>query len=249
MPARSDHRLRAEIFLAVSIGLTVLLWAVPYGRTIGYPLLLVSTLVHELGHGIAGVLVGGRFESFEMFWNGSGLAHVRGYDGRLARAIVSAGGLVGPAVAAAGGFALARGPRRARGMLAVLGALLLLADLLVVRSVFGWIFVTLFAVALLAVATRASAWASQLVLLFLSVQLALSVFSRGDYLFTDRAHTGGGVFPSDVANMADALFLPYWFWGAVCGAFSIAVLAIGAWLFLRGQPRAPNHAPRSSRAG
>lgn len=236
------------MFLAVSIAVTVLLWVVPYGRTIGYPLVLVSTLVHELGHGLAGVLVGGRFDSFEMWWNGSGLAHVGGYDGRFARAIVSAGGLVGPAVAAAVGFAMARGPRRARGMLAVLGASLLLADVLVVRSVFGWIFVTLFAAALLAVATRASAWASQLVLLFLSVQLALSVFSRGDYLFTDRAHTGSGVFPSDVANMADALLLPYWFWGAVCGGFSIAVLAIGAWVFVRGQPRAPvaSHSMRRS---
>lgn len=238
-------RTRADVFLLVSIALTVLLWAVPYGRYVGYPLMLLSTLVHELGHGVAGVMVGGSFDSFEMWSNGSGLAHVVGYDGRFARAIVSAGGLVGPACAAAVGFAMARGERRARGMLLVLGVLLLLADVLIVRSIFGWLFVTVFALSLLWVGTRAGGWASQLTLLFLSVQLALSVFSRGDYLFTDKAHTGGGVFPSDVANMSSALFLPYWFWGALCGGFSILVLVVGAWSFLRegrGDRAAPHDA-------
>jgi membrane-associated phospholipid phosphatase len=70
-------------------------------------------------------------------------------------------------------------------------------------------------------------------LVFLAVQLSLSVFSRGDYLFSEVARTGSGDFPSDVANMADALFLPYWFWGATCGAFSVAVLVVGLWAFLR----------------
>jgi hypothetical protein len=228
--ARAD---RSALFLGVSIALTVFLYVVPYGHTIGYPLMLISTLVHELGHGIAGALVGGTFSSFEMWSNGSGVAHVGGYGGRFARAVVAGGGLVGPAVAAAIGFALARGPRRARGMLIVLGALLLLADVLVVRNLFGWVFITAFAVVLIGVGLRARAWASQLTLLFLSVQLALSVFSRGDYLFSRTAETGAGVFPSDVANMADALFLPYWFFGAVCGVFSVLVLVIGGWVFLR----------------
>jgi hypothetical protein len=226
-------RARADLFLLVSIGVTVLLYVVPYGHVVAYPLVLVSTLVHELGHGIAGVLVGGSFQSFEMWSSGAGLAHVVGYDGRFARAFVSAGGLCGPAVAAAIGFVLARGPRRSKWALIALAALLLFADVWVVRSLFGWFFVTAFAGALLAVGLRASAWVSQLTVVFLSVQLSLSVFSRADYLFTSVAHTGAGTFPSDVANMSDALFLPFWFWGALCGAFSIATLAIGAWLFLR----------------
>jgi hypothetical protein len=33
--------------------------------------------------------------------------------------------------------------------------------------------------------------------------------------------------------MSSALFLPYWFWGAACGTFSVLTLAIGGWLFLR----------------
>jgi hypothetical protein len=224
---------RSGLVLIVSIAVTVLLYVVPYGHVIAYPLMLISTLVHELGHGIAGVMVGGNFQSFEMWSNGAGLAHVVGYDGRFARAFVSAGGLCGPAVAAAVGFVMARGPRRSKWMLGTLGVLLVIADVWIVRSLFGWLFVTLFAAMLLAIAFKASAHFAQMALMFLSVQLSLSVFSRGDYLFTSVANTGAGTFPSDVANMSDALFLPYWFWGAVCGAFSVLVLAVGGWLFLR----------------
>ena len=61
----------------------------------------------------------------------------------------------------------------------------------------------------------------------LAVQMALSVFSRADYLFTKTAMTSAGAMPSDVAQLADLLFLPYWFWGVVCGAISVGVLVSG----------------------
>lgn len=234
------------MFLLASVAVTVVLWVVPYGRLIGWPLMLISTLVHELGHGVAGVLVGGTFDSFEMWSNGSGVAHVLGYDGRFARAFVSAGGLCGPACAAAIGFAMARGEKRSRVTLLVAGAVLALFELLFVRSLFGLVFVALLATALVWLGSRAKAWVSQLALLFLSVQLALSVFSRGDYLFTDTAHTTAGVFPSDVANMAKALFLPYWFWGALCGGFSVLVLVVGVWSFLR-EGRKPKALPAAKK--
>jgi peptidase M50B-like protein len=67
----------------------------------------------------------------------------------------------------------------------------------------------------------------------IAVQLALAVFSRSDYLFTQTAMTSAGPAPSDVTVMASALFLPYWFWGVLCGALSLALLAGGARRFLR----------------
>lgn len=241
----ANPRSRAFLFLLLSVLVTALLYVVPYGHTVGYPLVLVSTLAHELGHGVAALLAGGTFYSFQMFPDASGVAQTGGLDGRLARAFVSAGGLVGPAVAAAVGFVMARRPGTSRAMLGIVGGLLVLAMLLVVRNLFGLVFVGLFAAILLIVAFRASAEVSQFGLLFLSVQLALSVFSRGDYLFTATA----GARPSDVANMADALFLPYWVWGIVCGGFSLLVLALGAWVFLRAMPSgSPNHPGRGSSA-
>jgi hypothetical protein len=221
-------------FLAASVALTALLYVVPYGHYIGYPLMLLSTLVHELGHGVAGVLVGGHFSSFEMNWDGSGVAHVAGYSGRFARAFVSAGGLVGPAVGSAVALACARRASMAQRSLLVFGLMLAFADVWVVRTLFGVLFVGALAAICVVTSRRAPASASQLLLSFLAVQLGLSVFSRGDYLFTAVAHTASGVMPSDVANMSSALFLPYWFWGALCGAVSVAALSLGLWYFLRG---------------
>lgn len=226
MPNRSSPALAAKALIA-AIVLTILLYVIPYGHVVGYPLVLVSTIAHEMGHGIAGLLAGGRFDSLVVFSDASGAAHVAGYSGRFARAFVSAGGLCGPACAAALGFFAARSPRLARIAVIALGAFLAVGLLWVVRNLFGFLCVGALAAALLGVGLRARAETAQVVLVFLAVQLALSVFSRGDYLFTDVARTGAGIFPSDVANMSSALFLRYWFWGALCGAFSVVVLALG----------------------
>lgn len=224
---------QARIALVASIAVTVLLYWVPYGRLVGYPLVLVSTLAHEMGHGLTAMLVGGHFEKLEMWSDASGLAHWHGDVGRIARGLVAAGGLVGPAVAAALCFVAGRRPLPSRVFVLSVGALLVLAEVLVVRTIFGFFFVGVLAAALLAVGIKGSPKLSQWLLAFLAVQLALSVFSRGDYLFTDVAHMAGGSQPSDVALMSDALLLPYWFWGAVCGAFSVAVLLAGVWLHVR----------------
>jgi hypothetical protein len=236
--------------LLIAVAVTALLYVVPYGHLIGYPLVLVSTIAHEMGHGIAGVLVGGRFDSFVVFADASGSAHIVGYSGRFARAFVSAGGLCGPACAAGLGFLAARSPRLSRLAVVVAGAFLAVSLLWVVRNLVGWIAVGALAAGLLAVGLKARAELAQVVLVFLAVQLSLSVFSRGDYLFTDVANTAEGAFPSDVANMASALFLPFWMWGALCGAFSVAVLALGLRSYLKvvlGEPAPALAAVRPAR--
>jgi hypothetical protein len=200
------------------------------GRLIGYPLVLLSTLVHELGHGIAAWLTGGTFDSLFVYADTSGRAF---HSGSSARAIVSAGGLVGPALAACVGFALGPRPRLSRAALIVGGLLLMVVAATLVRNPFGIAFTAGIALLLGYVGVRRSAEMCQLVVVFVAVQLALSVFSRGDYLFTDTADTASGQLPSDVAHMASALGGPFWIWGVVCGAFSLAVLVIGVGLFLR----------------
>jgi hypothetical protein len=213
--------------------LTLLLYLVPYGDTIAYPLLLISTLAHELGHGVAGVLVGGEFHSLKIFPDASGMASISFGGGRIASAVVAAGGLVGPPVVAALLFMVSVRPKVARFALAGIAMLLVAILLLLVRNPFGWVFVGLVAALAGLIAWKASARVAQLVVVFIAVQLALSVYSRGDYLFTDVARTAQGPAPSDVAQMADALFLPYWFWGGVCALLSVLVLAGGTWLFWR----------------
>ena len=207
--------------------LTVLLWEVPYGRWIGYPLFLLSTVAHELGHGITALVLGGDFVALLMWPDGSGVAHWRGAFGRPGTALVAAGGLVGPAVAASLLFLAGSRADRARASLATLGALFLVVTLLFARTVFGFLFILFLGLLCLGVALRGSAETAQIVVLFLGVQLALAVFSRSDYLFTAEAVTANGRAPSDVAVMAQALWLPFWFWGLACAVLSLLVLGWG----------------------
>lgn len=218
----------ARTVLLVSGAITLALYMLPFGGLLSRPFLLLSTLAHEMGHGITALLLGGRFQRFAMWSNGAGVAEVDlGGFGRVRQALTLAGGLIGPAVAAALFFSLGRTSRGAHICLLTLGVLLVLAEILVVRNAFGFAFVGLVAAACLLVALRGSPSVAQMSVVFVAVQLALSVFSRADYLFVREARNPTGIYPSDVQRMAQLLWLPYWLWGALCGAISLAALAWG----------------------
>jgi hypothetical protein len=224
----------ARQVLLVSLAVTAALYVVPGGRFVAYPLLLLSTFVHEMAHGLAAILVGGQFVDLQVFADGSGVARTRSQPGALRQAWIAAGGLIGPAVAAAIGFTLGRRAQTARIALLVGGLLLVVGTVVWVRSLTGW----LVAIGLIGISLGVAAWPrsarpAQLWLVFTSVQLALSAFSRRDYLFAESATTGAGTGLSDSAAIADALIGPYWFWGAVCGLISVAVLAYGTALYVR----------------
>lgn len=228
---------RARGALFASAAITLLLYLVPFGGLLIYPLLLLSTLAHELGHGLAALATGGTFHAFYLWPDGSGMAVHSGPEGHVLQAIVAAGGLIGPAIVAGLCFALARRPAVARVVLGLLGLGFLAAVALVVENPFGFWYIGGVGLLLLALAARASATTAQTALVFVAVQLALSVFSRADYLFTASAQTSAGVMPSDSAHIAAALGGSYLLWGAVCGLFSVLVLVLGLWLFTRGESR------------
>jgi peptidase M50B-like protein len=233
LPETARHTGRSVLLASAAV--TFLLYNIPVvGGYLARPLLLLSTVAHEMGHGLTALLLGGRFLRFEMWANGAGIAELdlTGF-GRIRQGLDLAGGLVGPAVAAAICFLLGRTGRGARACLLGLGVLLLAAEVLVVRNAFGFFFVGLLAAACFLGARRLSLDGAQLAVIFIGVQLALSVFSRADYLFTRGATNPTGSYPSDVMQMQHALFLPYWFWGGLCGAVSVAVLIWGVGIYWR----------------
>ena len=213
--------------------LTFALYLIPYGQYVIYPLLLFSTFVHEMGHGIAAIFMGGSFHQFQMWANGSGVAQHSGHYGAFARAFISAGGLLGPAVMGGIFFVLGRKPFWARLGLGLFAAGSLLSVLLFVRNGFGIVFVLLVALILGAIARFAGERAARFVMLFLAIELSLTVFSRGDYLFMQYAETSAGQLPSDTQQIANALGGPYWLWGAIVGAISVAIVVWGAWTSLK----------------
>lgn len=226
-------RRRATRVLWISIGLTAALYVIPFGFWVAYPLTLFSTLVHELGHGLTAIATGGTFVELTVSADTSGVAATTAGAGDIGIALRAAGGLVGPAIFAAIGFAASGRERGARVFIGAVTLVFAVVLALFVRQPFAIVFVGLVVAGLGWITIRASESTRQIAAVFLSVQMALSIFSRGDYLFTDVAHLAGGDMPSDVAHMAGALGGPYWLWGMACGAFSVAVLWIGAWVFVR----------------
>ncbi len=211
----------------VVVGVYLLAGLVPLMGFIDAPLSWLATFAHEGGHGLAGVAVGLHFDSFVLHLDGSGVARISGARTPTMQAAISAGGLVGPAVLAALLFAVGTRARVARVALAVLGLVMLAAAALVVRNAFGLIFTITTGALLVVAARKLSDLRAQTLTLFLAIQLALSVFSNSDYLFTDVAKTSSGDLPSDVAQMATALGGTYWGWGVLVAGVSVFVVVSG----------------------
>lgn len=232
-PTVTSDRNQLIAVLVGSIALTIAVFYVPILNLIGRPLLLFSTFAHEMGHGIAAEITGGDFIRFVMHADGSGAASTMTPTSAFARAFVSLGGLIGPAMLASILFVVTSKPRAAKWALMALGAACLLSVALVVRNTFGVAFVSAFGAVFLAIGYFAPLRVSHFTMVFVAVQLALSVFSRGDYLFTRDAQTATGVHPSDVSQIQNALFLPYWFWGALIAVLSVVILAVGIRFYLK----------------
>lgn len=213
--------------LGISSFITILFYIIPFLHILAYPFILLSTLVHEMGHGVGALLVGGNFHSFKMWFDASGVASISGNFGNFAKAFVAAAGLVGPAVVASIFFIGSKSIRRSQFILGFFSLVLILSLIVVVRNLFGIGFVSLLAIFCFYCSFGRLKSYSQIVLSFLAIQLSLSVFSRSDYLFTQYAITNMGVMPSDVEQMSQALILPYWFFGGLCAIFSLLVLIIG----------------------
>jgi hypothetical protein len=238
---------RARWVLLGSVAVTIALFKLPIAQYFLYPVMAFAVSVHELGHGIGALLMGGSFHDFKMWSGGGGLSGVASTstDGSMASGFVLAGGLCGPAVAGALLFAVGRDPKWARRGLLALGGFLALAVLLWARNGLALVVLGGYAALFLVVALKTSPQIAQLALVFVATQLALSVYVGGNYLFMQEAATGGGTIPSDTQQMANQLGGTYWFWGAICAAVSAAALGAGAWMFVRGtgKPRVPRAAP------
>ncbi len=219
---KRSHRFALMVLVSFAL---IMAANVPIVMYLGRVLLLFSTLFHELGHGLATMLVGGQFDTVTIQWDASGETLSRVQPGRLRQAFIAAGGLVGPSLAAAGLFWSARGnDRRLRLASALLGLALTLTGLFMARSIWALVFTVGLGPALLVASRRWSRDRLENAVVFIAVQLGFSVFTRSDYLFTRWAGPG---LPSDVANIAEQLFLPFWFWGLLCGGISLAVLFWG----------------------
>lgn len=135
-----EHVLRQlHVDAVLILGALVVLW-IHRSRTGGRlrrPFVLLATSVHELAHGVAALLSGGRFQKMEIYRDGSGRAWWQGPPNRFRSAFVSSAGYVGTATVGAACIALRHGPIPHEMILQMVGLAMLLSAALYVRNGFG----------------------------------------------------------------------------------------------------------------
>jgi hypothetical protein len=223
--ANQDLQKRAGLLFGIAL-VSVALWQTHVGSLVLYPFTILATWFHEMGHGIGAMLTGSRFEKLVIFGDGSGLAtSLRPADGyRVTDAFIAACGPLGPAIAGALLIIASRSAKATRTALKVLGAALIVSTVIWVRSLIGWIVLPSLGLAILALALRGSQPWQRFGIQFLGVQACISVWKQFDYLFSSGGSIGGTIQRSDTGAIADVLLLPYWFWGTLISAATVALL-------------------------
>ena len=217
----------------VAVLLSIGLFLVPYGRYGLYPFALLSTWAHEMGHGLTALLVGGEFDRLVLYQNLGGTAFTRNPVNVIGPVLVSAGGLIGPAIA--GGLIIVLGsrPRLAGWVVFMLAVSLLVSAAVWVRNPFGFGAVLSLGIAFGLVARYGGRIPRLVVTQFTGIQFCLGSLASLDYMFTSRFTRGGVPVNSDTQNIAESLLLPYWFWGGVIALISFLILAAAfyfAWI-------------------
>jgi hypothetical protein len=217
----STHR---WLWIAAAVSLVVSL--TPWADLALYPFRLFTTWIHECGHALATVLVGGQVTAVTIDPDGSGLTHSLVPTTRLARGIVASAGYLGSALVGCLLIAATRADRRAHLLLGGVGLFMALTLLLWIRNLFGAGVVVLWAAVLLVLARRGLGQAARFLVGLLAIQVALNaVFDIRVLYLVDG--------PSDAVTMARLFLLPAWFWATAWMLTAIAMLGATLWMTRR----------------
>ncbi len=181
-----------------------------------------------MGHGLTAIFTGGSFSYLEIYENGGGVAYSTVTNKflpiKIARAIVSAGGLFGPAIAGAILIAGAKKPKSAAILLRLLTGVIILSLLIWIRSSWGVVVLSFFAITFLIITFLKNKKIETAALLFLGLQAVFSTYLQLNYLFTKQFERGGNIQNSDTQTIAENTFGTYWMWGVVIIVLSMFML-------------------------
>jgi hypothetical protein len=202
---------------------------VPFGREALYPLTLFTTWVHEMGHGLTALVLGGRFTELAIFKNASGWAAAYAEPG-WRDAFVALGGLLAPPIVGSALIAGVHGPKRARWALGILAGAIVLSLVIYVRSATGVIAMPVVAALLGWAAWRAEPEHRIVLVQLLGVVLALDTLTRMvSYVFENEVVVDGVKHPSDISNVATNLGGSYVLWGMLVTLLALGMIALAGW--------------------
>jgi Peptidase M50B-like len=213
--------------VALAAVVAALLTWVGWLRPVAYPFRLLTTLVHELGHGLTALVTGGHFLRFVVFPDGSGLAYTAGGW----RLLVIPAGYLGVAVFGAALIVLGRSRRAARTALGAIGGAMVLLTLrysvptLFTAQAGAGLLTTASGLVLGALLVWIAVAAGERWVVFtiylLAIEAGLAAF--GDLWTLIGLSTAAGGVATDARSMAELTHLPALAW-AVVWALAAAVI-------------------------
>ncbi len=212
--------------------LIALLLTVPWLGPLNLPFRMLSTIVHELCHGLAALLTGGSFERFLIAPDGSGLAYTAG-GWRLA---ILPAGYLGSALFGALLIWASRSVRVCRAVLAGLGLGLLVLSLrygvpgILAAPLVGLLTVAsgaLLGAAFLWVAARPDPRWSALLVMVVALQAGFNAF--GDLMTLIGLSAQGPAVRTDAQSMAALTGLPAALWAVLWAIMASAILGWAVW--------------------
>ena len=214
--------LKAHWQMLVLAALIFALWRTP----VALPLKLLVVLFHELSHGLAAVLTGGRIEGLTVTPDQGGLALTRGGS----RIAVLTAGYLGSLVIGLALFAVALRSTADRLVLGALGTLLLVVAALYIRDGFALFFCLAGGGLMLAGARFLPRLGADLVLRVIG--LASMIYVPRDILSDTILRAGER---SDARMMAEEIGGATVLWGALWLIASLAAIVLGLRVLSRGE--------------
>ena len=203
-------------------------------RWLMYPFVLMSTWIHEMCHGIAALLVGGRIIKLEVFVDGSGLATYRSAASGAARGFISSAGYQGTCVTGYLLLILRKQRHIPRIGPIVLGSLMVISVLLFVRNFFGIVVVSVEGGLLIAAGlTLRKNWAKNLFLV-LAILLTLTAITSVTVLFRASHEVNGAPIDSDAVSTAEEWFGFSFLWAMIWLGVGVVLAALGVRFPIKG---------------
>jgi len=183
-----------------------------------------------MGHGLTALILGGDFKYLEIFENGGGVAYTAYQRENLflpyhiTRALVSAGGLLGPCFVGCIFIISAIKSKWSLWMLRLLIMIMVISLIVWVRSTIGIGILALIALILITILYSKREKLITWSILFLGIQSTLSTYLQLNYLFTGTFIRDGKERTSDTQQIANNLFGTYWLWAFVIILISVFLL-------------------------
>ena len=221
--AQTEHS-RSLLILVLAAVTFFVLNMLPFGRLIQWPFVIITTFVHEMGHGLMAILTGGKLVQIEIYQNASGLAKTQTIAG-WRQAAIAAAGLLAPSVIGGAFIIAGKSKQISSRVFLVFSLFILISCVLWVRSAFGLLILLPTGALFLWLSQKGSASLQHFIIQFLGVHMLVDTLTRTmSYLFSSSAMVGGQSRHSDTAAIAQQLIGGHLLWASI-----IAVLSV--WIF------------------